>query len=120
MAHARVRYELFFKDVAQLKTSLQSLRARGRAVTRVNLPNKDKGDDIVSWVDAVRECGETIDCVPHFSMKNNYERLDASGGAIEEVRERAAREENRSMSVGVRVGKSRERFGGDASKARDG
>jgi len=32
MAHARVRYELFFKDVAQLKTSLQSLRARGRAV----------------------------------------------------------------------------------------
>ena len=74
MAHARVRYELFFKDVAQLKTSLQSLRARGRAVTRVNLPNKDKGDDIISWVDAVRECGETIDCVPHFSMKNNYER----------------------------------------------
>ena len=120
MAHARVRYELFFKDVAQLKTSLQSLRARGRAVTRVNLPNKDKGDDIISWVDAVRECGETIDCVPHFSMKNNYER--DSTRAAERLKRFASalREENRSMSVGVRVGKSRERFGGDASKARDG
>ena len=75
---AHARYELMFKDKAGLRDAIGALRRRygAHAALKVNLPNKDKSDDILSWIDAVRalEGGDDIDIVPHYSMKNNYHR----------------------------------------------
>ena len=79
---AHARYELMFKDAAGLRAAVGALRRRSgpSAALKVNLPNKNKADDILSWMDAVRaEGGDDIDIVPHYSMKNNAHR-DANEG----------------------------------------
>ena len=69
------RYELFFKDVKCLETELRALRRRtSSATTRVNVPNKDKKDDLIAWIDAARTLSDDVDVVPHYSMKNQYRR----------------------------------------------
>ena len=69
-----VRYELFFKSQHELKLALASTRARA-PLARVNLPNKDKSDDLIGWLDACAEAGcEPGLVTPHFSMKNNSSR----------------------------------------------
>ena len=70
------RYEAFFKDESGLRRSLKFLLSKSEgSVIDVNLPNKAKTDDVLSWLDAIEKDEELrgrVRAIAHYSMKNNY------------------------------------------------
>jgi hypothetical protein len=74
---SHVRFELFFKDPSGLRALLPFLRAHG--IQRVNLPNKNQGDDLVSAVRDLQAAGIRDVCV-HYSVKNQLKKNTLEAG----------------------------------------
>jgi hypothetical protein len=69
MPSAAGRMELFFKSPSELKDRIRFLRSNG--ITSFNLVNKDKKDDMDTWIDSIREVYPEADISAHYSLKHN-------------------------------------------------
>eukprot|EP00892_Ulva_mutabilis_P005247 jgi/Ulvmu1/3094/UM015_0134.1 len=65
------RLELFFKNRKQLADLTQFLS--GHRITRVNITNKRKTDNLVDWNEIVADVGVPVDTCVHWSIKQNYQ-----------------------------------------------
>lgn len=63
------RVELFFKNPSELKDRIRFLRSSG--IDSFNLVNKNKKDDMVAWIDWIREVYPEADISAHYSLKHN-------------------------------------------------
>lgn len=63
------RIELFFKSPSELKDRVRFLRSSG--VSSLNLVNKDKNDDINTWIDSIRDVYPEAHISAHYSLKYN-------------------------------------------------
>ena len=68
----RVRYEMMYKTESELRARVRALTSRYGARVSINLPNKVKHEDVMSYVDVVRDIIADVDVVAHYSVKNNY------------------------------------------------
>jgi len=69
MPSAVGRIELFFKSPSELKDRVRFLRSNG--IAAFNLVNKDKKDDMETWIDSIREVYPEADISAHYSLKHN-------------------------------------------------
>jgi len=63
------RIELFFKSSSELKDRVRFLRSSG--ISSFNLVNKDKKDDMDTWINSIREVFPEADICAHYSLKHN-------------------------------------------------
>ena len=78
-----VRVELFFKDEDDLRRRVRFLSSE-YGVKSFNLVNKNKRDQLLRWLDIVRETEPDASVCAHFSVKYNKSR--AGDGAVASFR----------------------------------